>query len=368
MKTLYYIPIEPLSERYTEQWYTYFPKEFQKEFNVEIIDGIPLSDTVNVGTFLDINSTIAYKNSQMIKIAKLFQENKVQDDSVFFFGDLEFWGIESLRLMADMNNIKIKLYAYLHAASYVEKDAFQIAEDYQKYTELGWVLAMDKVFIATNHHKKLFMKTRGTLAAFDDYQKLEKKFKVVGNPLFMDAYKNYNQKKKNKILCTNRPDTEKMVDVTMEIFKVLKKENPDWEFVMCTGRKYYKSNNPKIEKQAKELEQEGIITIKSNLSKDEYHKELSEAKVVVTNNEIEETFGYCPMEAALYNAAPICPNLLSHPELLENNKELLYTPGNYKNCIDKIKNIMTNPLREYKHYTDKYNSNKVIQKMIEEMK
>jgi len=46
--TLYYIPIEPLKERYTEEWYKYMPKEFTKEgFNVIGIDGITLSNLVD---------------------------------------------------------------------------------------------------------------------------------------------------------------------------------------------------------------------------------------------------------------------------------------------------------------------------------
>ena len=70
MQTLYYICIEPLEERYTKQWYDNFPVEFRKNgFNVVVIDGKPLSNVVSVGTFLDINSTIAYKNSQMMQIA-----------------------------------------------------------------------------------------------------------------------------------------------------------------------------------------------------------------------------------------------------------------------------------------------------------
>ena len=76
------MPIEPLEERYTGEWYKYFPVEFGKDFDVEVIDGDALTDTVEVGTFLDINSTIAYKNSQMIKIAKLFQEKKIENGSV----------------------------------------------------------------------------------------------------------------------------------------------------------------------------------------------------------------------------------------------------------------------------------------------
>ena len=54
MTKLYYIPIEPLEERYTEQWYRNFPSYFRDSgYSVEIIDGEPLSSSVDVGTFLD---------------------------------------------------------------------------------------------------------------------------------------------------------------------------------------------------------------------------------------------------------------------------------------------------------------------------
>jgi len=153
---LYYIPIEPLHERYTAQWFKYFPEEFQKAgYDVHIIPGEPLTETIQTGTFLDINSTIAYKNSQMIEIAKLFQEGKIEQGFTFFFGDLEFWGLESLRLMADMNKINISIYGFMHAASYTYLDAFSIAEDYQKYTEIGWFQAVDGIFLGSEYHKRM---------------------------------------------------------------------------------------------------------------------------------------------------------------------------------------------------------------------
>ena len=370
MRKLFYVPIEPLEERYTEQWYKYFPVEFSNEFDVEVIDGTPLQETIKVGTFLDINSTIAYKNSQMIKIAELFNNGKVPQNSVFFFGDLEFWGIESLRLMADMNNIKVNLYAYLHAASYVKGDAFQIAENYQKFTELGWVLSMDKVFVATEHHKSLFMEKRATLANTTEYAIIADKIKVVGNPLFMDAYEAQNLPKENNILCTNRPDKEKDVMDTLRLFESMKKDHKDWNFIFTTGRKTFKSNSPEIEQYAKKLQKEGIIQIKSGLTKAQYHAELEKAKVVVTNNETEETFGYCVMEALIYSAAAICPDMLSHPELVP--QELLYEPGNYDDCKLKIEDAMkrssSSRYTDYSSLAVKYKSETVIQKMIDIMK
>lgn len=155
---MFLIPLEPLTERYTEQWHRRIPGEFAPFFDVEIIEGQPLlSNEIKVGTFLDINSTAHYKWTQLSAIAALFHENKVPDGSHFFFYDLEFWGIEAVRLLADMNGVKVTLSAFLHAGSYTIEDAFAIAAHYQKYTELGWVAAFDYVFVGSQYHKEAFL-------------------------------------------------------------------------------------------------------------------------------------------------------------------------------------------------------------------
>jgi len=359
---IYYIPIEPLEERYTEQWFTEFPKEFRKAgFKVQVIEGISLTNTVETGTFLDINSTIAYKNSQMIQISELFYSNKVQENDIFFFGDTEFWGIESLRLMSDMNKVKIKIYSFLHAASYIEEDAFQIAEEYQKYTELGWILSADKVFVGTQHHKNVIIDKRFNLATKKDKQKLIDKIVVTGNPIFKEVYHKFNIPKQNKIILPNRFDYEKRPNISLDIAVVFKRLYPDWEIVVTTSRDTFKSNKQWLIDYALALEEQNVITIKYNLSKEEYHKEIAESKFMLTTNTVEETFGYCVAEAVNYNTLPICPNKLSHPELLEFDKDLLY--NDIDDIIPMIEHLMFKA-KNIQFYNDKYYN--VINKMIKE--
>ena len=95
MKKIFYVPIEPLEERYSKDWYKWFPEVFKVcGYEVEIIDGILLTNTIEKGSFLDMNSTFAYKASQLVAISKLFHENKVKEGDVFFIADIEFPGIE----------------------------------------------------------------------------------------------------------------------------------------------------------------------------------------------------------------------------------------------------------------------------------
>src|SRR5271154_5940689 len=162
MTTIYLVPIEPLTERYSESWYRNMPIAFEKAgFNVVVIDGEPLpNDEIKVGTFLDISSTCHYKSTQLQAISKLFHNKKVENGSVFFFADIEFWGIEQVRLLADMNNVQVFLTGFLHAASYTIGDAFEIAAPYQQFTEIGWVAALDKVFVGSEYHKDAFYERR----------------------------------------------------------------------------------------------------------------------------------------------------------------------------------------------------------------
>src|ERR1700733_14819349 len=194
MTRIWYVPIEPLKERYTESWYINIQKYFKdKGVAVQTIDGLALSNKVVVGTFLDINSTVHYKSTQLSEIARMFAEKQVHDGDIFFFGDLEFWGLESVRLMAQMNKVQIKIFGFMHAGSYTREDAFAIASDYQKYTELGWFCAVDKIFVGSNYHRfaiasRRLMSDRSTLMMLT--KERADKIIVTGNPMFRNDYEN----------------------------------------------------------------------------------------------------------------------------------------------------------------------------------
>lgn len=353
MSKLFYIPIEPLDERYTEQWYRNFPKAFERiGFTVKIIDGIALKDFVDVGTFLDINSTVHYKSAQMQTISALFCRGEVTDGDVFFIGDTEFWGVEVLRLLADMNNVKIKIFSFLHAASYTKEDAFEIAAPYQKYTELGWIASMDAVFVGSDYHKNAVVDRRiKPLADPADIDELTNKLIVTGNPLFIDEYHRFpGVMKKNKIIISNRFDIEKRPNISLQFAYIAKKRHPDWEIVVTTSRPSFKSNKDWLVTLAKEMERDGIITIKTGLTKEEYHYELVTSRIMLSNS-IEENFGYCIAEALVYDTYPLLPNSLSHPELVDGDMQYLFDSDD--EILEKMEFLM-NKRHSTQHLLDRY--------------
>jgi glycosyltransferase involved in cell wall biosynthesis len=330
MTDLIIVPLEPLVERYTGAWYEHIPTEFRRvNFNVKVIDGVTLASEVVVGTFLDINSTANYKFSQLMVISKMFHNKEIKDGTVFFFSDIEFWGLESVRLLAQMNGIKVFLTGFLHAASYTKEDAFAIAAPYQQYTELGWLAALDLIFVGSLYHKKQVLNLRILPLAQSEREvvSMGNKIRVTKNPIFLQDYPALDTgNKKKKVLLTNRFDIEKRPNETLELFFRLKIEFPEWEFVVTTSRSSFKGNNQLIIKEALQLENEGVITIKAGLTKLQYYQELAESAIMVTHS-IEENYGYCIAESLIYGCAPLMRKGLSHSEFTDTDALLFDSSG-----------------------------------------
>ncbi len=339
MAPIIYVPIEPLTERYTEQWYRKFPEAFRAAgHTVVIIDGKPLlQNEIKVGAFLDINSTVAYKNSQLQEIARMFHHGEIADGTIFFFGDVEFWGLESVRVMADLNKVRIHMTGFLHAASYTTEDAFAVAAAYQQFTEIGWFAALDKIFVGSLYHKRAVL-SRRLVPMHAEY--LARKFVVTKNPLFLDEYHDFGLvHKQQKVVLANRFDPEKRPSETLHLFERLKENYPDWEFTVITSRPTMRGS-PGDMALLNRLLSERKITVKVGLTKEQYHRELAEAFMVVSHS-IEENYGYIVAESIHYGCIPLLRSGLSHDEFVGshyqfyNNVDAFAKATSWMECFDE---------------------------------
>jgi glycosyltransferase involved in cell wall biosynthesis len=324
MTKIYLVPIEPLTERYSESWYRNIPVAFENAgFEVVVIDGHPLlNDDIKVGTFLDISSTCHYKASQLQKIAKMFHHGAIDKDSVFFFSDIEFWGIEQVRLLSDMNKVPVFLTGFLHAGSYTRGDAFEIAAPYQQFTEVGWVAALDMVFVGSEYHKQAFWARRLKPLGFNN--ELIHKIHVTKNPMFKSDYTFKGLPKEKRMLLTNRFDQEKNCDLTIALFAKLAKEYPDWKFIVTTSRKTFRTNYPEKDMvNINQLIEESGIELKIGLTKEKYHEELEKAAIVVSHSP-EENYGICVAESVIYGCMPLLSKCASHPSFVDNDNRLMF--------------------------------------------
>jgi len=287
-KTLYIITLEPIEQRYTKQWHKYWKKEFSKNFIVKYIDGPEMSDTIDKGKFLDINKTNYWKGEQIMKISKLFMEDKIKKDDVFIFMDGWHFGVTALRYMSQLNNIPIKIYAYWHAGTWDDNDFITQAglREWAKFNEIGWFFACDGHFVATQYHKDMIVDYFWNPEVDDKNYKyamkhFNKNIHVIGFP--MDWKKEINKlinkkkvKKENLIVFPHRLDKEKCPEVFDELALML----PDYKFVK---------------------------TLEVTKNKKEYYDLLKKAKIIFSASK-QETFGIGTVEALCLDCIPVVPN------------------------------------------------------------
>lgn len=290
MARVFLIDLEAVETRYTGEWKTHFPELLRKAgHDVQVIDGptdIPAATTP--GAFLNFGGTNVYKANQVEQLGRLFCNGAVHPGDHFIFTDAWHPGIINLKYMSELLNIPVKIHALWHAGSYDPQDFLgRLIGDapWVRHAEKSFYECIDHNYFATDFHiqmffKNLFGKKVISGANFDG--------KVIrtGWPMeyMVDTLSMYKgMKKRNLILFPHRLAPEKQVD----IFRDLKSQLPQYEFVICQEQQ---------------------------LTKNEYHNLLGEAKLVFSAN-LQETLGISWYEGAIVDAIPMVPDRLSYSEM-----------------------------------------------------
>lgn len=291
---IYLVDLEAVETRYTAQWKEHVPALLQAEgHEVTVIAGpadIPAATTP--GAFLNFGGTNVYKASQVEQIGRLFCNGSIKAGDQFLFTDAWHPGIINLKYMSSLLGIPVKIHALWHAGSYDPADFLGRLigdEPWVRHSERAFFHAIDHNYFATEFHIDMFCEVFGPENAETLWKEaLVKSKKIVrtGWPMgymksLLAPYKGYP--KKNLILFPHRIAPEKQV----EIFRDLATQLPQYEFVVCQDK---------------------------NLTKEEYHTLLAEAKMVFSCS-LQETLGIGCYEGAVLDAIPLVPDRLSYSEM-----------------------------------------------------
>jgi hypothetical protein len=317
--TVFIVDIEAVDTRYTKQWKEYLPKQLRHATNedVVVISGGETPQATTPGAFLNFGGTNVYKSKQLEQIGEMFCKGEVEDGDYFLYTDAWNPTVIQLRYMAELLGVDIRVGGLWHAGSYDPHDFLgRLIGDkpWVRHAEMSMYECYDDNFYATDFHIDLFTDTM-----MDNYDVDMDKAIKVGWPMeyLKDSLTSYKgMQKRDLILFPHRVAPEKQV----EIFRDLKERLPQYEFVVCQ-------------------EQE--------LTKNEYHNLLGEAKLVFSAN-LQETLGISWYEGALVNAIPMVPDRLSYSEMAV--PEFLY-PSEWTEDFDA-----------YLHHKDK-----VIARIVEYM-
>ena len=280
--TIFIVDIEAVDTRYTKQWKEYLPKQLRQATNedVVVISGGETPQATTPGAFLNFGGTNVYKSKQLETIGEMFCKGQVADGDYFLYTDAWNPTVIQLKYMAELLGVDITIGGLWHAGSYDPQDFLgRLIGDkpWVRHAEQSMYECYDDNFFASEFHIDLFAES---LNIDDD------KTHRVGWPMeyLKDSLVQYKgMEKRDLILFPHRVAPEKQVD----IFRDLAERLPQYEFVVCQ-------------------EQE--------LTKNEYHNLLGEAKIVFSAN-LQETLGISWYEGALVDAIPMMPDRLSYSEM-----------------------------------------------------
>lgn len=299
--TIYIVDLESVETRYTKQWKEHLPQQLRHATNknVVVISGGETPQATTPGAFLNFGGTNVYKSKQLETIGELFCKGEIKDGDYFLYTDAWNPTVIQLRYMAELLGTHIRIGGLWHAGSYDPHDFLGRLignAPWVRHAEKSMYCVYDDNFFATDFHIELFVRTlfgpdnpweEDDVA--DALAGNQPKIKRVGWPMeyLKDALVPYSgMEKRNLILFPHRIAPEKQV----EIFRDLKEHLPQYEFVVCQDQQ---------------------------LTKNEYHNLLGEAKMVFSAN-LQETLGISWYEGALVDAIPMVPDRLSYGEMTFN--------------------------------------------------
>src|SRR6056300_1585882 len=289
---IWLIDLEAVETRYTKQWKTEFPKILKsKGHNVQVISGGDTPQATTPGAFLNFGGTNVYKSNQQAQIAEAFCNGEVKDGDYFLYTDAWNPTVIQLKYMAELLGVKIKIGGMWHAGSYDPADFLgRLIGDapWVRHTEKAFFNAIDYNYFATDFHINMFIenllgedKRNGRMRFMKDDHIVRTGWPMEYMDDTLTMYK--NMKKRDLILFPHRIAPEKQVD----IFRDLREQLPQYEFVVCQD---------------------------TQLTKNEYHNLLGEAKLVFSAN-LQETLGISWYEGAVVGAIPMVPDRLSYSEM-----------------------------------------------------
>ena len=293
MSRIFLVDLEAVETRYTGQWKSHVPALLRRAgHDVNIISGptdIPSATTP--GAFLNFGGTNIYKASQVEQMGRLFCSGAVKPGDHFIFTDAWHPGIINLKYMAGLLGIPVTIHALWHAGSYDPQDFLgRLIGDapWVRHAEKSFFHAIDHSYFATKFHIEMFMENllgidfrTGAMNYMQDKQIVRTGWPMEYMDSTLNLYK--GMKKRDLILVPHRIAPEKQV----EIFRDLKEQLPQYEFVVCQDQE---------------------------LTKNEYHNLLGEAKIVFSAN-LQETLGISCYEGAIVDAIPMVPDRLSYTEM-----------------------------------------------------
>ena len=370
---VYYLPLEPYQERYTLQLKDWTESAFKRN-NVQWTTIEPFDTDAGEGSLirnigpLDYWRRCKWSLKQIDALITILQTADVKETDCIYFQDMFHPGIEALFYIFAQRPVKPKIFVQNCAQSMDIYDfvypMIDWMRDYEKMCD-GFVTG---TFVASTIHEELMR-----------VSEFKGPIHVTGLPFDREEVVNRLRsygiepkawgEKSNKVVFTSRFDAEKQPHWFMDIVLECKSSSDpilsNLEFCILSGGTFRSSDESAVER-ARAYHEQGILTIKEKLSKEEYYRELNDAKVQI-NTALQDFVSNTLNEASAFKTKSLLPAFRSFPESCNNSRHMMYLPWSKHDCISKLREQINSPYHPDFNYPSEYNS-KTLDRVIEVMR
>jgi glycosyltransferase involved in cell wall biosynthesis len=338
-RTVWYFGLEPLKSRYTYQlskeWMpmTFEQYSDQLEF-VEVEGEFDPDQQIKVGAVLDAIGRGKFSLTQCTKFLEYINEGRVKDNDVIFLQDYWTPGLDAIWYALDLYNIKVKVYAMLHAQSVDEYDFTYPMRDWMRHYELGLDKRMTGIFVGSSIHKEQ-LREAGWQAPIH----------VVSLPIHKNAtlakLSPGLYEKKNVIVFSSRFDKEKNPFFMLKVAESFLSYRLDYEWHVTTSGKEFRSMMPGVIEEMEALAaRQPRFKLLKNLTKEEYYTELATCKIQF-NCSLQDYVSWTVIEATAFGADIVYPYFRSFPEFIDATR--MYKAFDVAAALETIEDVLESP-------------------------
>ena len=348
MRKLYYMGLESYESRYTLQLTEWNRRVFERRgYDVVYVPGTTIDNSraISVGQVLDAHGRSYFSMSQMMNLVQMHRNGEITSEDVIYFEDFFQPGIESLPYILDQIDWRERPSIFVRClAQTIDPDDFIHVWGLQK-----WMAAYEKMVnefvtgvLATNEEMVAHMKIAGWDSAI---------YNIAGLAFGKDEVLERIGGAKNIVPFNQRPmrvgfaarfDQEKQPGFFMDLVELWHRQSSyPVEFCIFQGGPL-RSNNPSYIKRARELAEQGKLTIYENLNKNDYYNLLNETRVLF-NCALQDWVSNTVSEADTLGCNVLYPAYRSFPETFANDSERLYVPWSIDDAYNKLVPLLNSP-------------------------
>jgi hypothetical protein len=333
--------LEPYKARYTLQLQDWNERVFKRrDINYQLVNGQTLSNDQSIvtGQVLDAHGRTYYSLTQMAELVRLMKIGEVTSEDVIYFEDMYTSGIDSIPYILKQVPKEYRPKVYVRClAQTIDPDDFLHVWDMQgfmrKYEEM--VNEFVDGVLASNEEMVMHMKVAGWKAPIYNISGLAfGKEEVRGRVKEIKPF----DKRKLRVVFAARWDQEKQPDFYMDIIEEYTKIHKDVEFALLSGAKL-RSNNSSYMERTLRLEEQGKLTIYSDLDKNDYYSLLNDSRVLF-NCALQDWVSNTVSEADALGCNVVYPAYRSFPETFANDHSRMYVPWSKTDALIKLNNAI----------------------------